>query len=62
MEILKKYNIVKGKESKKLPLKCGDMSNIVFLDALASLESDMPLTGTKFFREISHQWFSNIKP
>ena len=29
MEILKKYNIVKGNESKKLPLKCGDMSNIV---------------------------------
>ena len=33
-----------------------------FLDALASLESDMLLRGNKFFREISHQWFSNIKP
>ena len=35
-----------------------------FLDALASLESVMPVTdrGYKFFREISDQWISNLKP
>ena len=32
-----------------------------FLDALASLESVIPLSGSTIFREISDQWISNLK-